>query len=76
MSTTVLPQNIRVDRNCQPTWVSQNATPEEQEPILFPKYKTRIFIPELKTKLDALCKFVRLNHTNTFVLPKIFSCPK
>ena len=25
---------IRVDRNCQPTWVTQNAIPEEQELIL------------------------------------------
>ena len=26
--------HIRVDRNCQPTWVTQNAIPEEQELIL------------------------------------------
>ena len=32
----MLPLNIiiRVDRNCQPTWVTQNAIPEEQELIL------------------------------------------
>ena len=30
----MLPPNIRVDRNCQPTWVTQNAIPEEQELIL------------------------------------------
>ena len=30
----ILPPNIRVDRNCQPTWVTQNAIPEEQELIL------------------------------------------
>ena len=30
----ILPHNIRVDRNCQPTWVTQNAIPEEQELIL------------------------------------------
>ena len=29
----ILPHNIRVDRNCQPTWVTQNAIPEEQELI-------------------------------------------
>ena len=30
----IIPPNIRVDRNCQPTWVTQNAIPEEQELIL------------------------------------------
>ena len=30
----ISPPNIRVDRNCQPTWVTQNAIPEEQELIL------------------------------------------
>ena len=30
----MLPLNIRVDMNCQPTWVAQNAIPEEQELIL------------------------------------------
>ena len=30
----MLPLNIRVDKNCQPTWVTQNAIPEEQELIL------------------------------------------
>ena len=30
----ILPPNIRVDRNCQPTWVTQNAIPEQQELIL------------------------------------------
>ena len=30
----MLPLNIRVDMNCQPTWVTQNAIPEEQELIL------------------------------------------
>ena len=29
----MLPLNIRVDRNCQPTRVTQNAIPEEQELI-------------------------------------------
>ena len=29
----ILPHNIRVDRNCQPTWVTQNAIPGEQELI-------------------------------------------
>ena len=27
----MLPLNIRVDMNCQPTWFTQNAIPEEQE---------------------------------------------
>ena len=30
----ILLHNIRVDRNCQPTWVTQNAIPEEQDLIL------------------------------------------
>ena len=30
----MLPTNISVDMNCQPTWVTQNAIPEEQELIL------------------------------------------
>ena len=30
----MLPPNIRVDMNCQPTWVTQNAIPGEQELIL------------------------------------------
>ena len=30
----MLPLNIRVDKNCQPTWVTQNAIPREQELIL------------------------------------------
>ena len=30
----ILPHNIRVDRNCQPAWVTQNAISEEQELIL------------------------------------------
>ena len=34
MQEQILPPNIRVDRNCQPTWVTQNAIPEEQELIL------------------------------------------
>ena len=29
----MLPPNIRVDMNCQPTWVTQNAIPGEQELI-------------------------------------------
>ena len=29
----MLPLNIRVDMNCQPTWVTQNAIPREQELI-------------------------------------------
>ena len=29
----MLPLNIRVDKNCQPTWVTQNAIPREQELI-------------------------------------------
>ena len=29
----MLPPNIRVDMNCQPTWVTQNAIAEEQELI-------------------------------------------
>ena len=29
----MLPLNIRVDMNCQPTWVTQNAIPGEQELI-------------------------------------------
>ena len=29
----MLPLNIRVDRNCQPTWVTQNAIPGELELI-------------------------------------------
>ena len=27
----MLPTNIRVDMNCQPTWVTQNAIPDVQE---------------------------------------------
>ena len=27
----MLPPNIRVDMNCQPTWVTQNAIPGEHE---------------------------------------------
>ena len=45
----ILPPNIRVDRNCQPTWVTQNAIPEEREPILLggghdspPPYRHRV----------------------------------
>ena len=30
----MLPLNIRVDMNCQPTWVTRNAIPKEQELIL------------------------------------------
>ena len=30
----MLPTNIRVDMYCQPTWVTQNAIPSEQELIL------------------------------------------
>ena len=30
----MLPTNIRVDMNCQPTWVTQNAIPGERELIL------------------------------------------
>ena len=30
----MLPLNIRVDMNCQPTWVTQNVIPGEQELIL------------------------------------------
>ena len=30
----MLPPNIRVDMNCQPTWVTQNAIPDKQELIL------------------------------------------
>ena len=30
----MLPPNIRVDMNCQPTWVTQNAIPGELELIL------------------------------------------
>ena len=29
----MLPTNIRVDMNCQPTWVTQNAIPGELELI-------------------------------------------
>ena len=29
----MLPPNIRVDMNCQPTWVTQNAIPGELELI-------------------------------------------
>ena len=29
----MLPLNIRVDMNCQPIWVTQNANPREQELI-------------------------------------------
>ena len=30
----ILPPNIRVDRNCQPIWVTQNEIPEEQDLFL------------------------------------------
>ena len=64
----IIPHNIRVDRNCQPAWVTQNAIPEEQELILLrgghydplPDKVGLIAFPELNIQLDKL----EISHPN------------
>ena len=38
----MLPTNIRVDMYCQPTWVTQNAIPSEQDPPPLEKVGLRL----------------------------------
>ena len=59
----MLPLNIRVDRNCQPTWVTQNAIPREQELISLggghydpPPDKVGLSIQTERLKLSILCQ--------------------
>ena len=54
----MLPTNIRVDRNFQPTWVTQNAIPEEQELISlggghYDPPQVKVGLRKLKSKIRS-----------------------